>query len=573
MKIIGVVGAGTMGGGIAQVAAQAGYDVLLYDVFPAALERALGNLRGIFGRLVEKGKMAPADLEATLARIRTTTSLQDFAGADFVIEAAPEDLELKKRLFGELDQVCRPDVILATNTSSLSVTEVGALTRRQEHVVGLHFFNPVPLMALVEVIRGHRTAAAAAAVTAEVARRLGKTPVQARDTPGFIVNRVARPFYAEAFRLVSEGVAAVPQVDACLRGAGFRLGPFELMDLIGIDVNFAVTRSVYRQYMEETRFRPHPTQEKMVQAGLLGRKTGQGFYSYAPDAPAPAEVQKAAAAATNGPPAPGGRVVLVVARAAADAAPLLTAAAAAGLAADLLTLDRLPAGALELPGANLHAHVSPAAARAWLCVDLTHLPRAQKLLLVQALAGALPVDAPLVAAAAAAPVSELAAACPHPDWVVGLGGLPPYGGTVAELALPLQAAGWGSAALPPGGSPAAAAAGFFRLLGRDVQVLSDGPGLVAGRVLACLVNEAAHALMEGVASAADIDTAMKLGTNYPAGPLAWADTVGLDWVLDVLDHLHADHGDDRYRPAVLLRRLVMAGRTGRRAGVGFYRYE
>lgn len=561
MQTIGVVGAGTMGSGIAQVAAQAGYDVLLYDVFPAALERALGHLRQTLDRLVEKGRLTAAARAETLARIRTTTTLADFGAADFVIEAAPEDLDLKKRLFAELDQACRPEVILATNTSSLAVTEIGALTRRQEQVVGMHFFNPVPLMPLVEVIRGHRSSQEAAAVAADLARRLGKTPVQARDTPGFIVNRVARPFYAEAFRLVAEGVASVPQVDACLRGAGFKLGPFELMDLIGVDVNFAVTRSVYRQYQEETRFRPHPIQEKMVQAGLLGRKAGAGFYSYAAGTPAPAEVQQAAAArVADGTPA-GGQTVLLVARHPDVASPLRAAAAGAGYTVELFT-PGLPGPAAELP-----AEVAAAAARSGLCLDLTHLPREHKQELVRALAGALPAAAPLVTAAQAVAVTELAAVAAHPERVVGLGGLPPYAGAVVELALPLQARGWGS----PGEVPASlgAAVAFFHSLGREVYLLADGPGLVAARVLACLVNEAAHALMEAVAGPADIDTAMKLGTSYPQGPLAWADALGLDWILDVLIHLHADLGDDRYRPAVLLRRLVAAGRTGRGA-LGFY---
>lgn len=571
MQTIGVVGAGTMGSGIAQVAAQAGYDVILYDVFPAALERALGNFRSIFTRLVEKGRMAPADLEATLARIRTTTTLEDFGPADFVIEAAPEDLELKKKVFSDLDRVCRPEVILATNTSSLSVTEVGALTRRQERVVGMHFFNPVPLMPLVEIIRGHRTAEEVAAATTAVARRMGKTPVLAKDTPGFIVNRVARPFYAEALRLVTEGVGTVPQVDACLRGAGFKQGPFELMDLIGIDVNFAVTCSVYRQFHGEPRFRPHPLQEKMVQAGLYGRKSGEGFYRYAQGAPSPAEVQQAAGAVADGPAPPAGRTVLIAARDAADASSLSAAATAAGLTTEVVTLAD---PALFTSGGNLQDRIAPVAARAWLCLDLTHLPRAQKQALVQALAGALPAGATLVTAVQALTATELAALVPQPDRVVGLGGLPPHGGAAVELALPLQAAGWGAGAgggmAVPGS--AAAAIGFFRRLGREVHLLSDGAGLVAARVLACLVNEAAYALMEGVASPADIDTAMKLGTSYPEGPLAWADILGLDWVLDVLEHLHADLGDDRYRPAPLLRRLVAAGRIGRRSGAGFYTY-
>ncbi len=561
MKTIGVVGAGTMGRGIAQVAAQAELDVLLYDVVPGALTRALDSLRLVLKRLVEKGKLAQAAADATLARIQTTTTLQDFTPVDFVIEAAPEDLGMKKEIFAQLDRVCRPDVILATNTSSLSVTEIAAMTDRQDLVVGMHFFNPVPVMTLVEVVQGHRTSAQTAAMTTKVALLFGKTPVQVSDTPGFIVNRVARPFYAEALRLVSEGIATVPQVDACLRGIGFKIGPFELMDLIGIDVNYAVTQSVYRQYHQEPRFRPHSMQEKMVQAGLLGRKSGQGFYSYAENSPAPVQLQQAAVAKEGEPPDFAGRIALIVARNAADASSLLSAAAAAGVATELMTLTELPESALRGQEGDLQSHLTPLASRAWVCVDLTCLPRPEKRLLVKTLAHTLPADATLVTAVQATTVTDLASLSPYPERCVGLGGLPPYGDTTVELALPIQVADWRAGSRPVV-SGAATAVSFFRLLGREPLVMSDGAGLAAARMLACLINEAVFAVMEGVASPVDIDTAMKLGTGYPEGPLAWANTLGWEWVLSVLENLHADLGDDRYRPAPLLRRLALAGRFG-----------
>lgn len=559
MRTIGVVGAGTMGTGIAQVAAQAGFEVLLYDVYPQALERAVGQIGKWLERSVEKGRMTPQEREATLGRIRTTTSLADFHPADFVIEAAPEDLGLKKQIFSELDAACRPGVVLATNTSSLAVTEVGALTRRQEQVVGMHFFNPVPLMALVEVIRGHRTDPAAVAATLDLARRMGKTPVEAKDTPGFIVNRVARPFYGEALRIVGEGLADPARVDQCLKAAGFRMGPFELMDLIGIDVNFAVTQSVNRQYFGEPRFRPHVIQEKMVQAGLLGRKTGRGFYDYAAGAPAAAPRGAAEApGSAAGQLTRTDRHVLVVTGSPAAAAPLVAAAESAGYPVRVLEMEEqaLPAGLVEQ------------AAGAWLCLELTPYPRGTKRQLIAALDGALPADALLVAAAQMVSATELAGWTDRPRQVLGLGGLPPYGAAPAvELALPLQAGGeWQPGPELPGAL--AAAGDFFRRLNLAPLTVGDGAGLVAARTVACLANEAAYALMEGVATPADIDTAMQLGTNYPQGPLAWADRVGLPFILRVLEHLHADLGEDRYRPAPLLRRMAQAGRPLRPDAAG-----
>lgn len=541
IRSIGVVGAGTMGAGIAQVAAQAGLDVLLHDPFPQALARAIDNIRGWLDRAAAKGRIPAANVAAILERLRPTDSLLHLAAADFVVEAAPEDLELKRRIFGDLDAACPADTILATNTSSLSVTEIGALTSRRDRVVGMHFFNPVPLMALVEVIRGHQTAPGTVTATLEVARRLGKTPVEAVDTPGFIVNRVARPFYSEALRLVGEGVASPERVDACLKAAGFRMGPFELMDLIGVDINFAVTSSVYAQYFNEPRFRPHVLQRKMVQAGMLGRKAGRGFYNYRGGSAEPIGADPVAGE-TALPPAD--RPILVVAADATAAAPLSRAAAEAGLP---LAVQVWPA-----PPAD----VSRAAARAWLCLDLTPGPRPAKQEVVTALDRALPDDALLASYAMTVTATELAAWTGRPGQVLGLGGLPPAGGSgILELAVPVRLADeWApDPALPLAWAPAGAA---FRRMGLTALPLGDGAGMVSARVVACLVNEAAHTRMEGVATADAIDTAMRLGANYPRGPLSWGSGLGLDWVLSVLEHLRADLGDERYRPAPLLRRLA-----------------
>ena len=281
VKKIGVLGAGTMGAGIAQVAAQAGFDTLLYDVSQEFIDRGLGRIRTFLEGSRKRGKLSAEQEQQILARLRGALKLEDCTGCNLVIEAVPEQIELKREIFKKLDAACGTDTLLATNTSSFSVTVIAAAARRPERVLGLHFFNPPPLMALVEVVQGEQTSAATMATATEIVRRMGKTPVAAKDTPGFIVNRIARPFYNEALRILGDGGATVEAIDKVMKGAGgFPMGPFELMDLIGIDINFAATQSLFESYFHDPRFRPSPIQQRMVLAGNLGRKTGRGFYTY-----------------------------------------------------------------------------------------------------------------------------------------------------------------------------------------------------------------------------------------------------------------------------------------------------
>lgn len=280
-ETIAVLGAGTMGAGIAQVAAQAGFPTLVYDVKQEFIDAGMGRVKSFLAGSRERGKLGAADEQAILDRFTTTTKLEDCKGAALVIEAAPEKLDLKRDIFKQLDSICAPEALLASNTSSFSVTAIAAGTRYPERVLGLHFFNPPPLMALVEVIQGDRTSAATIEKATELMKAFGKTPARAKDTPGFIVNRVARPFYNEGLRILGDGGASVETIDRIMKEAGnFRMGPFELMDLIGNDINFAATESLYRSFFEDSRFRPSPIQQRMVMGGSLGRKSGRGFYTY-----------------------------------------------------------------------------------------------------------------------------------------------------------------------------------------------------------------------------------------------------------------------------------------------------
>ncbi|WP_077620774.1 3-hydroxyacyl-CoA dehydrogenase NAD-binding domain-containing protein [Litchfieldia sinesaloumensis] len=278
---VGVIGSGTMGAGIAQLLVQNGYPVILFDIDEKAVTRAKETIESKLDRLVAKGKISTTSSEQAKKDLDVTTDMASFAQCQLVIEAAPERLEIKRSIFSQLEEICTKDSILASNTSSLSITEISGQSANPERIAGLHFFNPAPIMPLVEVVKGLKTASSTVETLVQFANEINKNPVVCKDTPGFIVNRVARPFYNEALRIMNDKIASVEQIDRIMKRAGnFKMGPFELQDLIGIDINFATTKSVYEGFHGESRFRPHYYQERMVQSGSLGRKTKGGFYEY-----------------------------------------------------------------------------------------------------------------------------------------------------------------------------------------------------------------------------------------------------------------------------------------------------
>jgi len=507
---VGVIGSGAMGSGIAQVAAAAGHVVRLFDTRPGAAEQAIADIGKLYARLVEKGRMTGDDAAAAHARLEPVANLYAVSDAALVVEAIVESLDIKRMLFTELETIVSDTCIMATNTSSISVTAIGAPLRRPERLVGMHFFNPVPLMALVEVISGLATDPDVADTVFATAAAWGKNPVHATSTPGFIVNRVARPFYAEALRLLSEQATDPVTLDAVMRDCGgFRMGPFELMDLIGHDVNLAVTQSVFNAYFGDPRFTPSVLQQELVNAGFLGRKSGRGFHRYGDGAVNPPLQQEGAQLR------PGAVGISL--------APGASTAHTAALEARFTEAGYQVTHRGALPGA---LHEAPAFHCDGAAIYLTDGRTA----------------------------TARAAANNHPNTVLFDLAFDYAGVTRIALARADQC------------SLASynAAVGLFQAAGFAVTRLDDVPGIAVMRTVAMLANEAADAVNQGVCSAQAVDIAMQKGVNYPRGPLAWADSIGIDHIVAVLSNMAASYGEDRYRVSPLLRRKLAAASTGAR---------
>jgi len=500
VTVLGVVGAGTMGAGIAQLGAGAGMRTLLHDPLPDALERGAAAAQRGLAKWAEKGRVG----EDAAELLEPVASLEELAPCELVIEAAPERAELKRELFAALSRVCGDDAVLATNSSSIPVTSLASAAARPEQVVGMHFFNPPPLMPLLEVIRADQSADATVQRASEVGRAMGKEVIVAADGPGFLVNRCGRPFSGEGLRLLQERMATHDQIDRiCRLGGGFRMGPFELMDLVGIDVGFEVAKSFDELSFGEPRWRPNPIQARMVAAGRLGRKTGRGYYDYAEDGSYRAEDPE--------PPAPGG----------GDGMPI--ALLGSGPIADGLRERAREAGYELREGAPAELVVD---------ADLDWDKP-------------LPGGAPVIRLCAGASLSEQGM-----PGAVGFHLLAPlHEVKLVELARIRTTQSFACEA----------AEVFFSKLGFLTEWVDDAPGLVLGRIVAQLVNEAYFAIGEGVGSADDVDTGLTLGLSHPRGPVAWGGAIGLEHVLAVLDGLWEERHEERYRAAPLLRRAAASG--------------
>jgi len=485
-QAVGVIGAGTMGAGIAQVAASAGHPVRLLDMRAGAAAEAVARIGASLAGQVAKGRMAEAERTMLLARIVPVATSAELDGAVLVIEAIAEDLGAKQALLRELERRVPADAILASNTSSLSITALANGMRHPERLVGMHFFNPVPAMKLVEVVSGADTAAGVAATAFETARRWGKTPVHAKSTPGFIVNRIARPYYAEALALLQEHAATPAEIDLLARGAGFRMGPCELMDLIGHDINYAVTLSVFDANYGDRRYVPSLVQKALVDGGRLGCKSGKGFYDGVPVPSAPAPRETVAPAQPVQLAGRGGQVESLAAR-----------------------LDRAGIACTRTPDSG------------WNGLRIGDI--------------AMHITDGRSAAQVAAERGDRHTGVI--DWMPGEG----------EGALAL--------AFAPGVGTAARAdvARVLGACGWQAIAMRDLPGLLVARTVAMLVNEGADAVWQGVCDAASADLAMRLGTNYPAGPFEWLERLGVDHVVTLLDHLFDAYRSERYRVSPLLR--------------------
>jgi 3-hydroxybutyryl-CoA dehydrogenase len=521
---VGVCGAGTMGAGIAQLSCQAGAHTLLFDPDAAALGNGAQRIAAQIARSAQRGRLTQEAAGAAVGRLHPVESLDALRDCELVIEAAPESLAIKHELFGAITDHVSRDCVLATNTSSLLVTAVAAALAHPDRVVGMHYFNPPPVMRLLEVVAGTESSPQALAVACAAGAAQGKHVIQAADGVGFLGNRCHRPFGLEGLRLVTEQLASLETVDRiCRMGGGFRMGPFELMDLVGVDTGLDISRSFWEQSFGEPRWRPSPITVRTVAAGRRGRKSGRGYYEY----PAAGDHR---ASDPDAPATGGGDGVIVVAGETNLAMEIIIAAQDAGW--DVIS----PAEAQDRP--------SP-----FLILDLS---------------GDEPPDAPLQGGpqAICCAAGSLAAQDPGGS-AVGFHALPP----LADCRLVELTRGADSSA-------AAQAAGqrFFETLGKHTEWVGDAPGLVLGRIVCQVINEAAFALGEGVGRAEDIDAGMVHGLNYPRGILAWADEIGIDHVLAVLEGLVLETGDDRYRIAPELRRLGWAGRLGRATAEGFFSY-
>ncbi|GAA2791772.1 3-hydroxyacyl-CoA dehydrogenase family protein [Crossiella cryophila] len=581
---VGVVGLGTMGAGIAEVFARTGLKVIAVEVTEDALARGRGHVEHSTDRALRRGKLDEAGKDALFAQIEFTTSMQALAAADLVIEAVPERMELKAQVFGELDRICPPETILASNTSSLSVTELSVHTSRPGKVVGMHFFNPAPVLKLVEVIRTVVTEPGVVEDVTALAERLGKVPVVIGDRAGFIANALLFGYLNHAVRMFEGRYATREDLDAAMKlGCGYPMGPLALLDLIGLDTAYEILDTMYHQSRNRLHA-PAPLLKQMITAGLLGRKTGRGFYTYdAPDSPTVVDAVSAEGASTEqvrevqrvgvvgtGTMATG--IVEVFAKSGHD---VIVRARSEGKGKTALEALRRSLDKGVLRGKLSEEDRDAALARVQVTTDLGDLADAD--LVVEAVAEELSVKkavfatldevckpgAVLATTTSSLPVIELAAVTSRPGDVVGLHFFNPAPvmklvevvhtiSTAPEVVLTAQA--------------------VCRKLGKHPVTCGDRAGFIVNALLFPYLNDAVKMLEAHYASADDIDNAMKVGCGLPMGPFALLDVVGLDVALAIQRELYLEFREAGFAPAPLLEHLVTAGRLGRKTGKGFRDY-
>lgn len=495
---VAVIGAGTMGIGIAQLAAMYGHTTYLFDVDVAKSQAALAGLEGLLAKRVERGKMSQALLDSTLANLSIITDINEMAAVQLIVEAIVERQDIKQQLFVQLADICANDTIFASNASSISITAIASAVPNPERVVGLHFFNPAPVMKLVEIVRGLQTATEITDGLFNLMSAWKKVPVIAKSTPGFIVNRVARPYYAEGFRALQENATTPAQLDFIMRESGrFAMGPCELTDLIGQDINFSVTQSVYQAFFYEPRYRPSLVQKELVDAGCFGRKSGQGFYDYS---------QSPKASAYELPAVEVNDVELPIVSVRGDW-PYAKGLVERLQAADSLTVtfEEADQNSIEIGDVSVRLSLGES-------VVIDHS------------------DAKVV-------LMDW-----HADWSQA------------------RAVVLAASTLCDDNDREQVAQVLARLDIRVIWT-ADHPGLYVLRTIAMLINEGCEAVLHNIASEADINAAMKYGVNYPHGPFEWAQMLGYDTVLNTLNNLQRIYGEERYRASMYLVKKAVACHT------------
>jgi len=483
-SVIGIVGAGIMGRGIAQVAAKAGHEVILYDSWDGAVDNAMKINDKELSRLVEKGKMTQEAKDKTVSLMKPTMKIEDLAPCDLIIEAIIENKDIKQEVFKQIEEIC-DDVVIASNTSSISISALANGMKRPDRVIGMHFFNPAPIMKLVEVISGLQSDKQIVEDVHALATAWGKKAVYVKSSPGFIVNRIARPFYAEALRVYEEGVADFATIDEVVRSGGkFRMGPFELMDLIGNDTNYSVTESTFNSYYQDPRFKPSLTQQEFSQAGLLGRKSGEGFYKYIEGKQQDRDI--------------------------------VSKVTAAKIQIEEVSIcgDLGAASSLEALFDNAGIKVSKQDGEGYISFNGIKLFIANGKMASQL-------------------SKELC-----DDNIAQL-----------DLCIDYEAASSVTIAtsLLASDNVASIIAALFNQIGKETLIIKDSPALLIARTVSMLINEASSTVTNGVCDECSADIAMENGVNYPIGPFKWADKMGIDKALEILNNLEEFYKDTRYR--------------------------